>query len=309
MKIAVMGAGGVGGYFGGLLARTGHDITFIARGAHLDAIKRDGLRVTSDLSGPFTVRSEATADTTTVGPVDLVMFTVKTYHNPEAIRAIMPMVGLDTAVLTLQNGVDSSGQLAEAVGGEQVLTGVAYIQARIEEPGVVAQLGRFGRVIFGEMKGGSSPRGQKLQEAFVEAGWPVELTDDANAAAWRKFVAQSPNGSVDALSQTTVGDMRTTHESRDLIRSAMAEHIAIAGAKGVDLGDDVLERSLEALDAFPADGRTSIAKDLRGGRPIELEALAGAAVRMGRETGVPTPVTDVLYALLEPAAVRATKSS
>ena len=129
MKIAVIGTGGVGGYFGGLLARAGHDVTFVARGAHLDAIKRDGLHITSDLSGPFTVRSPATSDTATVGTVDLVIFAVKTYHNPEAIPAIVPMVGPDTAVLTLQNGVDSSGQLADAIGEQHLLTGVAYIQA------------------------------------------------------------------------------------------------------------------------------------------------------------------------------------
>lgn len=309
MKIAVIGTGGVGGYFGGLLARAGHDVTFVARGAHLDAIKRDGLHITSDLSGPFTVRSPATADTATVGTVDLVIFAVKTYHNPEAIPAIVPMVGPDTAVLTLQNGVDSSGQLADAIGEQHLLTGVAYIQATIAEPGVVAQIAPFGRVIFGEMKGGTSLRSQKLLETFVEAGWPVELTEDANAAAWRKFVAHSPNGSVDALSQTTVGEIRTTKETRELLSAVMAEHIAVAMAKGVALGDDILERSLDALDAFPADGRTSIAKDVREGRPIELEALAGAAVRMGRETRVPTPVTGAIYALLKPAALRATKSS
>lgn len=304
MKVVVMGAGGVGGYFGGLLAKAGHDVTFIARGSHLGAIQSDGLKIISDLSGNFTVYSDATDDPRTLGFVDLIIFTVKTYHNAAAIPLISPLVGPNTVVLTLQNGVDSSKQLADVLGYEHVLTGVAYVQSIIENPGVISQIASFGRIVFGEMIDKPFERTRKIHDEFTRAGWNVELTNFAAAAIWRKFIPQCAIGSIDALSQTTVGEIRTTPETRGILASMMRENIDIARAKEIGLEEDILEKSMAALDAFPADGRTSLAKDYREGKQIEIEALPGATVRMGLEANVPTPITEMIYGLLKPAGLR-----
>ncbi len=304
MRIAVMGAGGVGGYFGGLLARAGEDVTFIARGAHLDAIRRNGLRLASDLSGVFTVRSEATEDTSSVGPVDLVLYAVKMYHNEEAISAVAPMVGPNTVVLTLQNGIDNGDKLALALGKSHVMIGAAFVQARIQEPGVVAQLGRFGRVVFGEMEGGKTPRGDRLLGVFHNARWNVELTDNAQGAVWQKFVFLVGSAGVNAASNATYGEMRTAPATRELLRGAFQEVVALAEAKGIAIDENALESSMGLLDGFPADGRASLANDFINGNPTELEGLTGTVVRLGREMGVPTPINTTIYALLEPAGIR-----
>jgi 2-dehydropantoate 2-reductase len=304
MKIAVMGAGGVGGYFGGLLARAGEDATFIARGAHLDAIRRNGLRVVSDLSGEFTVQSKATDDTGSVGPVDLVLYTVKMYHNAQAIPAVVPMVGENTVVLTLQNGIDNGDRLAAALGVEHVMVGMAVLQGRIREPGVVEQLGQVGRVVFGEMGPGITPRGRRLLEVFRKGGWNVELSDNALREVWRKFIYLTGSAEVNAATQLPYGEMRAIPETRELILAAWQEILDVGKASGAPVDDGMLEWCATALDNFPASGMASLAKDFRDGRPVELDGLTGAVVRMGRELGVPTPIHSTIYALLRPAAMR-----
>lgn len=304
MKIAVMGAGGVGGYFGGLLARAGEDVTFIARGGHLKAIRRSGLRVLSDLSGEFTVASPATDDVASVGAVDLVLHTVKMYHNEVAIPALTPMVGPDTVVLTLQNGVGNGPALADALGQGHVMVGAAFLSGRITAPGVVSQFGQFGRVVFGEMAGGVTDRGQRLLEVFGRAGWSVELSDNAPREVWQKFVYLTGAAGINAITQASYGEMRSVPETRDLIREAFAEIVDVTRASGVSLHDDVLDRAMEALDGFPHDAMASLTRDFMDGNRVELEGLTGAVVRMGRELGVPTPVNDTVYALLRPAALR-----
>ncbi|MCI0439937.1 MAG: 2-dehydropantoate 2-reductase [Chloroflexi bacterium] len=308
MKIAVMGTGGVGGYFGGLLARAGEDVTFIARGAHLDAIRHSGLKVVSDLSGEFVVKSPATPDTKSVGPVDLALYAVKMYSNDEAIAAVAPMVGPDTVVLTLQNGIDNPDRLADAFGKERVMVGMAAIQARIEGPGVVAQLGQLGRVVFGEMEQGITPRGQRLYETFKRAGWNVELSENAMGAVWRKFIYLTGCAEVNAVTQLTFGEMRTIPETRALIRNAWKEIVAVAKARGASVGEDIFAWCEGALDGFPAGGMTSLANDFRNGNRVELEGLTGAVVSMGRQVGVPTPIHDTIYALLKPAAMKIEKA-
>ncbi|MCH7800536.1 MAG: 2-dehydropantoate 2-reductase [Chloroflexi bacterium] len=304
MKIAVMGAGGVGGYFGGLLARAGMDVTFIARGPHMEAINREGLTVESGLKGQFNVSAKATNDTVSVGHVDLVIYTVKMYHNPEAIETVRPMVGPDTVVLTLQNGIDNGDQLSAAFGKEHVMVGMAVVQARIERPGVVAQLGHLGSVTFGEIDGGITPRGEKLLELFEEGDWSVELADNAMRALWRKFIYLTGAAGVNAATQITYGEMRTLHETRTLIINAWREIVDVARAKGADVGDDIIEWCESSLDSFAADGMTSLGNDFRAGRPVELEGLTGTVVRLGAEVGVPTPIHSTIYALLKPAALR-----
>ena len=308
MKVAVMGTGGVGGYFGALLARAGHDVTFIARGAHLEAIRRDGLKVESNLSGDFIARATATDQPSSVGPVDFVLFTPKMYHNAEAIPAIKPMVGENTLVLSLQNGVDNGDRLAEVVGKEHVLLGAVYVHSIIKEPGVIQEMGQFARVVFGEMEPGINQRCQKLLSELQAAGWPVELAENMPAVLWTKFVfvaAASTVCSATGSPGATYGELRMTPEARQVLREAMEEIAAVGRARGVNLPSDVVEQSLAVVDRVGVDSRSSMAMDFAAGRRGELEGLAGTVVRLGQEADVPTPVNLVLYALLKPQAQRA----
>ena len=307
MKVAVMGTGGVGGYFGGLLARAGHDVTFIARGAHLEAIRRHGLKVESLRSGDFTLSAPATDDPSTVGPVDFILFTPKVNDNAEAIPAIKPLVGENTLVLTLQNGVDNGDRLAEAVGKEHVLVGTVYVHSIIKEPGVIWEMGTITHVIFGEMEPGISQRCQRLSSELQAAGWPVELAEDMPALLWTKFVfvaAASAVCSATGSPGASYGELRTTPETRQILREAMEETAAVGRARGVNLPPDVVEQSLAIIDRMAFDSKSTMAIEFAAGRRVELEGLAGTVVRWGQEMGVPTPVNRVLYALLNPLAQR-----
>ena len=303
MKIAVMGAGGVGGYFGGLLARAGHEVTFVARGAHLAAIRERGLRIESTNDGTFTVAAQALEDTTAAGEQELVLFTVKMYHNAQAIEAIRPMVGPNTVVLTLQNGIDNGEQLAQAFGSERVMIGASYLEGRIKEPGVVTQ-GGPGAATFGELQAGLTERGQVLFEVFRGAGWRVELHENMPGMLWKKFAYLAGSAAVCAASNSTVGEMRSIPETRETIKKAIEEALTVGRVRGAPIMEDSLEWSMTALDNFPAAGTASLAKDFLEGKPVELEGLTGTVVRMAREAGVPTPINDTLYAILKPWAAR-----
>ena len=303
MDIAVMGAGGVGGYFGGLLARAGHNVTFIARGPHLDAIQQNGLRVISSNDGDFTVPGNATGDPASAGTQELVLFTVKMYHNDDAIHAIAPLVGPDTIILTLQNGIDNGDRLVEVYGPERVMIGSAYLEGRISEPGIVTQ-GGPGAASFGERTPGITERGQQLLDIFQGANWRVELLQNMTGMLWKKFAYLSGSAGVCAASGCMYGELRTVPETRAAIQAAIAEALAVGEASGAPLEPDSLEWSMNALDNFPATGMASLAKDFAEGRPVELEGLTGTVIRMGQQYGVATPVNDALYAVLKPRANR-----
>ena len=304
MRIAVMGSGGVGGYFGGLLARVGHDVTFIARGAHLAAIQGQGfLSVESSLDGEFNAPGRALEDSNEAGVQDLVLFTVKMYHNAQAIDAVVPLVGPDTAVLTLQNGIDNGDQLAQVLGASPVMIGSAYMEGRIKEPGVVSQ-GGPGIATFGEMQPGLTERGKLLLHVFEEAGWRVELQENMPGMLWKKFAYIAGSAAVNSATNTVYEEMRSIPETRSLIQSAIEEVLAVGRAKGAPIMDDSLDWAMDSLDRFPAQGRASLTKDFLENKPVELEGLTGTVVRMGRESGVPTPVNDALYAILKPTALR-----
>jgi len=297
MKIAVMGTGGVGGYFGGLLARGGHEVTFVARGPHLEAMQRNGLRVESTNEGTFHAPGTAVDNTSNVGVQDLVLFTVKMYHNDSAMATVRPMVGPNTVILTLQNGVDNGEDLAEAFGKSQVMIGSVMLEARISEPGVVTQ-GGPGKANFGELYPGITERGEKLLAIFKEAGWQVELQENMVDMLWKKFAYLSASAAVCAASNSTMGEMRSVPETREVLKQAIAEGFAVGRARGAPIKDDALDWSMNSLDNFPAMGRSSMAKDFTEGKQVELEGLIGTVVRMGREVGVPTPINDVLYGVL-----------
>ena len=304
MKAAIVGSGGVGGYFGGLLARAGHDVTFIARGAHLEAIQRNGaLRVESQNDGNFLAAGRGVSDTSRAGVQDLVLLTVKMHHNEAAIASIPPMVGPDTVALTLQNGIDNGDQLAEVIGRGPVMIGSAFMEGRISEPGVVTQ-GGPGTAGFGEMTVGITERGQRLHEQFVDAGWRIELHENMTGMLWKKFAYIAGSAAVCAAANCVYEEMRTIPITRALIQQAVEEALDVGRATGAPIMEDSLQWAMDSLDRFPAQGRASMAKDFTEGRPVELDGLNGAVIRLARETNTPTPANDFLYAVLKPAADR-----
>ena len=307
MKVAIVGSGGVGGYFGGLLARAGHDVTFVARGAHLEAIRRQGgLRVESQNDGDFLAPGKGLEDTSEAGVQDLILLTVKMYHNPAAIASIPPMVGSDTVALTLQNGIDNGEQLVETIGPGPVMIGSAFMEGRISEPGVVTQ-GGPGSASFGEMSVGITERGQRLYKDFIDAGWRVDLHENMTGMLWKKFAYIAGSAAVCAAANCVYEEMRTIPVTRGLIQQAVEEALAVGRATGAPIMDDSLEWAMNSLDRFPAQGRASMAKDFTEGRPVELDGLNGAVIRLARETGTPTPANDFLYAVLRPLADRITR--
>ena len=304
MRVAIVGSGGVGGYFGGLLARAGHDVTFVARGAHLEAIQRNGgLRVESQNDGEFHAPGKGLENTSEAGFQDLILLTVKMYHNPAAIASITPMVGPGSVALTLQNGIDNGEQLAEAIGPGPVMIGSAFMEGRISEPGVVTQ-GGPGSASFGEMTVGITERGQRLYKEFVDAGWRVDLHENMTGMLWKKFAYIAGSAAVCAAANCVYEEMRTIPITRGLIQQAVEEALAVGRASGAPIMEDSLQWAMDSLDRFPAQGRASMAKDFTEGRPVELDGLNGAVIRLARETGTPTPANDFLYAVLKPAADR-----
>ena len=305
MRIAVMGAGSIGGYFGGMLARGGNDVTLVARGAHLDAIRRNGLSIVTDdqqflLACPAQV--QATDDPGRVGPADLVLLTVKTYHNATAIPAMRPLIGADTAVLVLQNGVDSYQAVAQALGPERVLPGAAYIEASLPEPGVVRQTGSVVRIVFGEADNHASRRGWRIQQALEASDIPAQFTTDVHQSLWSKFLFIATLAGVTSVSRQTLAELLPRPEWRRVVVACMREIQAVGRASGVTLDPQIVEQTLAYMEGSLEQMQASMHADLVAGRPLELEALNGAVVRAGARAGVPTPINDLIYAMLKPCA-------
>jgi len=292
-----MGAGAVGGYFGALLHRGGLDVTLIARGRHLEAIKAHGLRIKST-QGDLTVPAKAVGDPRAVGPVDLILFCVKSYDTESAARQCLPIVQESTVILSLQNGVDNEEKIAMVAGGEKVLGGVAYIGAGVSEPGVVVHTAE-GRIVFGEMRGGVSERVRCLEQIFRDAGFPAEVSSNIQAILWGKLCW---NAAFNALNTLVGGDVRVLverPETRTLARQVMEEVRAVANANNVPLSEDLAERLLTWTDTAAGAMKTSTRQDLEAGKRLEVDALNGAVVRKGEAAGVPTPFNFALYALLK----------
>ncbi len=305
MKIAIFGSGGVGGYFGGLLARAGRDVTFIARGAHLRAIRERGLQVRS-VHGDFTVApAQATDDPASLGPVDYVVVGLKHYHLAGAASQLKPLVGAETTVVPLLNGVDAHEILGNDLGEAHLVGGLCSIISMVESPGVIRQVSQLRRVVVGELDGSKSARVERLIQAWVECGAQAEHSDDILADIWTKFLFIASLSGVNALARATIGEMRSCPPTRELYVAAMREVEAIARSRSVNLPDDIVEHTLALTDRFESEATASMQRDVEAGKPFELEAFSGKIVRLGEELGVETPVHRALYALLRPALVKA----
>jgi 2-dehydropantoate 2-reductase len=300
MRIAVVGAGGVGGGFGVALAKAGADVTFIARGAHLAAMKSNGLRIEGGRGETHLVPTQATDDPKTVGPVDYVLFCVKLWDVESAGEHIKPLVGPDTAVIPLQNGIDAPERLLPILGPKAVMGGVAQISASIVEPGVVRQVGTFMRLLFGELDGSPSARGEALFALCKKAGFDAVLSDQIVTELWLKFILLATNASLIALVRQPIGKVRDDPDMKPQFVAAYNEVIAVGKARGVKLPPDALDRMLAFNSGAPPTMKPSMALDLERGNRIELPWLGGKVVELGRQLGVPTPTHSFMYAALKP---------
>lgn len=302
MRVAVMGPGGTGGYFGGLLARAGEDVTFIGRGAHLEALRNRGLTVKSRLAGGFTLPVRATGEPGEVGPVDLVLFCVKTYDTDAAAAQVRPLVGPDTVVLSVQNGIDSAERIARVVGPAAVIGGVALVSAVVEAPGVVAQAAGAGRIVVGELTGGLSPRIERLVATLDRAGIPAQAHPDIRVARWQKFIFICAFSGLTALTRLPIGAILACPEAARLYRDTMAEVEAVGRAEGVALPRGSVDQVYAMTEKLEPWSRGSLYYDLAAGRRLELETLNGTVARLGGARGVATPANGVVYAALRPYA-------
>ena len=305
MRIAVLGSGAVGGYYGAKLARAGHDVTFIARGAHLAAIRERGLEIKSPAVGDFKVRAAAEEDTAKVGRVDLVIVAVKAYDNATALPLTRPLLGVGTNVLTLQNGVDSVAEVAAVAGESRVIGGTTYIATALTAPGVIEQNGTHRRIVFGEVFGELpriSERVQQIHEVFSGADIQSETAPDGRVPIWEKFIFLAPTAGFTGAARLHVGPLRSDPFIREQYFSACREIERIARAEGVPVADNLMEKIGGYVDGIPGTMRSSLLIDLSQGKKIEVETLLGSVVRRAQRVGVPAPVNATLYAVLKPYA-------
>jgi 2-dehydropantoate 2-reductase len=300
MRIAVIGAGGVGGYFGGRLAATGADVWFVARGAHLDAMRARGLKILSS-SGDVNVASvHAAADPSEIGPVDVVFFTVKLYDSESALTLLPPLIGPETIVVPFQNGVDSVDMLTRAVGASHVAGGTAYVAAVITEPGIIRHTA-MGRIIFGPVHDHTGePQLEALRAASSRAGFEATLSDKIQVDIWAKFARLTVFSGMTALARSPIGVIREDPDLFLMLKSALHESIAVARAKQIPLPHNSFDDMVAALTSLPANTKSSMLEDLERGRRLELPWLSGAVVRIGEEVGVQTPTHRLIATVLRP---------
>jgi 2-dehydropantoate 2-reductase len=306
MRIAIVGCGGVGGYFGGRLAQAGESVVFVARGAALQALRRDGLHVES-VAGDFRVApAEAAGDPATVGTVDVVVLAVKAWQVADVAPTLGPMLGAESVVLPLENGVEAAPQLVEALGSEKVLGGLCKIMSYVVAPGRIRHAGVAPRVELGELDGRRSERVERLRAAFGSCvGVSVAVPEDIQVALWEKFLFIAPFSAVGAVTRMPAGAIRSSPETRRMLEDATREVFELARARGVALRDDAVERTLGFVDALPPDATASMQRDILEGRASELESQTGAVVRLAAQAGLPVPVNGFLYASLLPSERRA----
>jgi 2-dehydropantoate 2-reductase len=300
MRIAVVGAGGVGGAFGAALAKAGADVTFIARGAHLAAMKRDGLKIQSPRGDTHLVPTQATDNPAEIGVVDIVLFCVKLWDVESAGAAIKPLVGPDTAVIPLQNGIDAAERLLPILGPKSVMGGVAQISASIVAPGVIQQVGTFMRMVFGELDGSRSKRAEAFLALCQKAGFDATLSEQILTELWMKFILLATNAGITAATRQPIGKLREDSDIRPVMIAAFREVYDVGKAKGIALPHDAVEKTLAFMDHAPPAMKASMALDLERGNRLELPWLNGKVVELGRELGVATPAHSMMYAVLKP---------
>jgi 2-dehydropantoate 2-reductase len=299
MKIAMMGSGGVGGFFGGRLAKAGYDVSFVARGAHLAALRERGLTIENETQGDIHVpKVHATDDPASLGPVDLVILSVKLWDTEAAARAVASLVGPKTGVLSLQNGVIKDDILRGVLPESAVMGGVGYVATHISRPGVIRQVGTMQRIVLGEYDGRASERATFLHEALVKAGVAAELSRDVRRAIWEKYVFLVALSATTTTMRSTIGPIRENARTRAFLLELMREVVKVGRAHGVDLPDDYAEQRLKFADGLPADMTSSMAHDLERGNPLEVEWLSGGVVKLGRERGVATPANAAVCDIL-----------
>ena len=299
MRIAIVGSGGVGGYFGGRLAAAGADVAFLARGQHLQALRSSGLRLDS-LKGNLHLPSvNATDEPAAIGAVDVVFFTVKLYDNESATRLLPPLLGPGTVVIPFQNGVDSIDTLTRAVGRPHVAGGTAYLAAVVTEPGVIRHTA-MDHLVFGEVDGTRSPRLERLLEACRLAGFQATLSEHIEIDIWSKFVRLSTLSGMTTVTRSPIGPLRDDPDLFAMWQAALLETMAVARARGVPLTMQVFEQTLTMMQELPPSARSSMLEDLERGRPLELPWLSGAVLRIGSEVGVETPIHRFIATVLKP---------
>ena len=299
MKIAIFGSGGVGGYFGGKLAAAGEDVTFLARGAHLAAMQSGGLHIKSPLGDVSLPKVQATDRPQAIGPVDVVLFTVKLYDVDASAATLAPLIGPDTVVVTLQNGVDAMDMVAKHVGRDHVAGGAAYIVVVIDQPGHLRHT-TAQQLVFGERDGRRSDRLVAFEQAGIRAGFQAQATTDVQSALWTKFVRLATWSGMTTATRSPMGVVRDTPATYDMMMKAIDEVIAVGKAKGVSFPPDLLDGTLALIKNFPAASKSSMLEDIERGRRLELPWLSGAVVRIGKEVGVPTPIHSFITTILTP---------
>jgi len=303
MKVAVYGAGALGSHFGARLAAGGADVTLIARGAQLAALRAEGLRVRSPL-GDLELSLAAVADASEVGPVDLVLFCVKSYDTAEAASRLGPLLGPETAILSLQNGIDNEDRIEAVIGPGHVMGGAAFVFVTLAAPGVIEQTGTTNRIVFGELDGRRSDRAERVLEALIAGGVDAEVTPDIRAQLWSKLSFICAVAGMTAAVRLPIGPIRDDPASWGMFRSILEEVTALARAEGVDLAPDLVDRQLALASGLAADSYSSLYHDLVNGRRMELEALHGIVVTRARAIGLTVPTSEATYAILRPWAER-----
>ena len=299
MKIVIIGAGGIGGYFGGRLLQAGEDVHFIARGKHLDTIKKAGLKVLSPLGDLHLKNPKCTQNPEDIGPSDIVLICVKLWATEEAIGLLPPLLGENTAVISLQNGVIAVETLLKSLNKKHVVGGVSRIAALIEEPGVIRHNGKMASLTFGELDGGESQRTSDLLAACHNAEITANISNDIHTSIWEKFVQLVTMSSITALTRLPIGPNREDPDTRTLMQNIMGEVIQVGLLKGAKLSNNMLEKQFENIDKLPATMVASMCGDLRRHYKIELPWFAGTVVELGKQLGLPTPANQFVYAALK----------
>ena len=300
MRIAVIGTGGIGGPYGASLAKAGADVTFVARGAHLAAMRENGLRIEGDRGETHIRPAQATDDIASIGTVDVILFCVKLWDVEPAAEQLRAIIGPQTAVIPLQNGIDAAERLIRILGDVAVMGGMAFVTGTIVAPGVIRQTGSYQRMTFGELDGQISERGQRVRDLCEAAGFEAVLSPDIMVPVWEKFILLVPLSGLNALTRLPLGKWRRDPDLLALYEAALRETVAVGLAEGIRLPPDSIDETLAMMRSMPAHHTTSMGNDLLRGNRLELPWFAGKVVELGRRHGIPTPVNGFVYAALKP---------